>query len=720
MKKSELMKATAALALCLAAVGCSHDKDVFDTHAKEKEYESKFNSGVLGGQDIDSRQTWNTTVATDVTVTSDEAGTVKVYTTSPMAANVAPLTTIRIGAGETKTIVVPRPQNVTQLYVARLDEAGFLVEQSLDITEQQSVAFRQTTAQHAAKHAVRRAGLNFDFPDAPAASDFPTEAPADAQPYSYGKTGSIVIENENGNVQPGENAVLYVKGNCRPDLNNAKIWTLYLPQGCTLYVLPGATLTLTDYNGTYSFAQSGVKVYVCPGGKLVSEVKFQMYNTALYNAGEVEVPELDVAGDGLVYNLGTLTVAGQAYGSNAGSALVNNGTLTASDLIVKGSSHFLNDEDGEVTISGKTDVNSTDATWVNRGLYTTGSFAYTAGSAYVINNCRLTVEEDMDIRLGQNDAATFYTDGSVITKTLVLDGPANVSMAANTLFKVTETATVNCSLADYGFHSVATGSDYAVLQAKAIQKGRENQRHEVTYDGQLIVDAESHFAQGHDGAGMEEGAFYTLKNGALMANGSTNVSYTIPKAKCNPGYSHGSVVPEPVRYFFYAFEDLGATGDFDFNDVVLGVTAPVNGTSDIYLMAAGGTLPVAIRLDGTIICDDVHAAFGESTDKMVNTFSKVDHEFVKIGTANNVSDPSTLPLSIVVKGASESHEVAAPAVGGTPLMIRVAGNDDGKWFWPTEYTNITKPYSGFGQWGANYSSSTDWYLHPVDAGVVHY
>ena len=51
--------------------------------------------------------------------------------------------------------------------------------------------------------------------------------------------------------------------------------------------------------------------------------------------------------------------------------------------------------------------------------------------------------------------------------------------------------------------------------------------------------------------------------------------------------------------------------------------------------------------------------------------------------------------------------------GKTPLVIVVngypSGDNAGKWFWPTERTNITTAYSGFGAWGANVEKNKDWY-----------
>jgi hypothetical protein len=51
--------------------------------------------------------------------------------------------------------------------------------------------------------------------------------------------------------------------------------------------------------------------------------------------------------------------------------------------------------------------------------------------------------------------------------------------------------------------------------------------------------------------------------------------------------------------------------------------------------------------------------------------------------------------------------------------IVVNGNEQGKWFWATERTNIGVAYSGFGDWGANVGTNANWYKHATGS-VVSY
>jgi hypothetical protein len=52
------------------------------------------------------------------------------------------------------------------------------------------------------------------------------------------------------------------------------------------------------------------------------------------------------------------------------------------------------------------------------------------------------------------------------------------------------------------------------------------------------------------------------------------------------------------------------------------------------------------------------------------------------------------------------------------MVIVVNGNEEGKWFWTTERSNITAAYPEFGAWGANAGTNTDWYKNPVGSVVT--
>ena len=176
------------------------------------------------------------------------------------------------------------------------------------------------------------------------------------------------------------------------------------------------------------------------------------------------------------------------------------------------------------------------------------------------------------------------------------------------------------------------------------------------------------------------------------------------------------------NYIYYAFEDLGTTEDFDFNDVVIRISTPdAQRKSTVTLMAAGGTLPTYVTYNGTKIGSEVHAAFGVGTSVMVNTGQGETKPFESLATINvpQGTDLSNLALGIDVNGYNgQQTTVVRNAVnnrGNAPLVVVVSGyssgTNAGKWFWPREWQDISKTYTKFGAWGANASSNQDWYQY---------
>jgi hypothetical protein len=108
---------------------------------------------------------------------------------------------------------------------------------------------------------------------------------------------------------------------------------------------------------------------------------------------------------------------------------------------------------------------------------------------------------------------------------------------------------------------------------------------------------------------------------------------------------------------------------------------------------------------------------------MVNTGSGETKPFpVTLGTIEGLTaqtDMTNLPFGIKCDGNNGQVIKVVKTVdkGKTPLVIVVSGDEKGKWYWPTERTNITTAYPGFGAWGANVKDNADWYKNA--AGSVY-
>lgn len=141
-------------------------------------------------------------------------------------------------------------------------------------------------------------------------------------------------------------------------------------------------------------------------------------------------------------------------------------------------------------------------------------------------------------------------------------------------------------------------------------------------------------------------------------------------------------------------EDLGNIGDFDFNDVVFYAKVWNDGVTEIWLLAAGGTLNL------TVAGQEVHEAFGVSQSTMVNTkestgkgAEKDPFYFVASNKYNSLID---IPVVVRTKDAAgnvTSYELSAE-MGKAPQKICVP-----KGFkWCKEYQSLSTVYPGFKSW----------------------
>lgn len=454
-------------------------------------------------------------------------------------------------------------------------------------------------------------------------------------------------------------------------------------------------------DGNFIASNDEVKIYVASGHRI--------------SAGYLELSTIDQ----VLWNKGTVDIDGKILVSKGTSTVFNYGTITGDSFDNSAGAKFYNATNAQVEISGETHVDNSNSPWVNDGTYTTGTFRVTGGSTKVFNNCRLTVNDKFIIG-GDGSYFILQGDASVVCKKdFDWNGDAYFWMGANSLLLVNNKLKSNNINDDgKGFHQF--GENPAVISARVISTDNEEGQGRICLYGNLYVDADSMFTLkeigGKNNYVTEGEVTFTRK----QFNAQVPDSWKTPTT-CRPAYVPQKTVNDQVMYYYYAFEDLGTTNDFDFNDVVIRVSAPINGTSTVQLMCAGGTMSTKVTYGETILCKEVHAAFGVDNIKdMINTGAGPEKTFVTLGTINPPAntDMSRLPFGITCQGnegqvirveRSVANNVKAPlliVVNGYPK-----GEDAGKWFWPREYINIVNPYEQFGAWGANVQSNANWYLN---------
>lgn len=168
-----------------------------------------------------------------------------------------------------------------------------------------------------------------------------------------------------------------------------------------------------------------------------------------------------------------------------------------------------------------------------------------------------------------------------------------------------------------------------------------------------------------------------------------------------------------------ACEDLGDTGDIDFNDIVFSVSH-VSGSSTAYVtpLAAGGVLKAEIFYNGDRM-GEIHELLGSSgTDgkyPIINTSTKTaTANVIKVGVDENFTMTNNMGnFTIKVSDVNSAVTISAPPVGGCPQMFVVPGN----WNWPREYVHIEKAYPSFTDWSKSEQKNIDWYK-TYDEGLV--
>lgn len=390
------------------------------------------------------------------------------------------------------------------------------------------------------------------------------------------------------------NADVYIKGTKTLTFNNPQDGS----PAVVFHILPHANVTFKgnfDYQKGQAFA-----MYIDGTATVTFEGKLSA-NVILYNRGHVIVNgDTGPYADGGIYNDGGNIECKKSLSVfNAGSQVINNGTITVAEgVTVEGSGHFRNANDGIITVTGETLVNSNDCSWINDGEYTTDDFTYHAGSTDVINNCLLTVNDLFLINLGDTDKNCFLMNGGagVEAGSFHFAGPGFIYMGSGSVFKVLGDAKMDATKVNYGIYGPTTGDPAVFHVVGNITTSNTAQGYDITYGNNIAVVATNHFDS-------ETG--YTSKSGTYpiidFSNCTKDVIYTagakpaisIPKVKCNPGFEGNETITD-LRIIC---EDLSATSgtDYDFNDVVFDVFFGDAGQAYIEVLAAGGTLPLYIN-----------------------------------------------------------------------------------------------------------------------------
>ena len=171
----------------------------------------------------------------------------------------------------------------------------------------------------------------------------------------------------------------------------------------------------------------------------------------------------------------------------------------------------------------------------------------------------------------------------------------------------------------------------------------------------------------------------------------------------------------------YAFEfpSDNSIRDFDYNDLVLSVGIPQDNGDGTYIstvdiMAIGSTVTIYVLYNDSVLGTEVHEAMGVSTKYTTNT-TEYKRSPRRLGELTfNSADVNlcALPFSVRIEKSDGGNSSTYTQKGNTeaPLYLAINGDENGKWFWPREGSNIGLAYLEFSVWANNQQLATDWYL----------
>lgn len=175
----------------------------------------------------------------------------------------------------------------------------------------------------------------------------------------------------------------------------------------------------------------------------------------------------------------------------------------------------------------------------------------------------------------------------------------------------------------------------------------------------------------------------------------------------------------PMTYIV-AYEDMGAIGDFDFNDAVLGIeyiSTNIGKEARFKAMAAGGTLPISVKYNETTIWEEMHQAFGKDSKYPINvgnngTLPYVYSDYIKVEDDFTILSHAQHLKIQVKRNDNLSTTIGIPnpdkEQGAIPQAFLIA---DPTWEWPREGQHIinnTCYGEDFSQWISD-NSYTSWY-----------
>ena len=707
--KKYLMSGVAAIAFLAAFTSCSKSTDLYDqgavdqkkTEEKTTDFKTNFESKI--GK-INPNQDWNLFANFDAKITvkagfSDEY-TVGLYESNPLFNKDASCyAKTKAKEGATAELKFTAGKGLSSVFVGVYDAKGHGVAQSVNVNGGKVEAI------------IGSSNANTRATEA----EWPTYARTMSDFLSWTideMKGWTALTNEALNDPTNGNHTLNDKQYTGDESTGAWHW-IGNGDGHHYRIPAGTTVTeawgVGDSGG---LTPDNVVVYVEGKVIITSANTLNAVTLVVGNGGEIEFQgenRMSTTGRFVVAAGGKITgTEGALLGVENGAPCYNAGTIEFNGTLRINGCEFYNNGTINVDILEGT-TQGTNVTNFGKITARTNYIAADAYNATYINACHMTYTENA----GFGQLTLLNNSRLDVGGELLITGE-------NYLYNLSE---INAGSIKWNNGTVTgptASGEFAVIKAT---KFLVDWAKTLTTYNNIYYDVDptefyDHSNNKWDVNNQYTAAWHIINNGSWCNSGITHWTneetapdtFTIPAGECTgTGYNSdgndGGDIPDGLVYYSIAFEDLGSTDDFDFNDIVLYV-----GYNDdtkkatVACVAEGGVLEVDVKYNGTTLFSH--------TDGQMHT-NKGSY-----GTAEvDMTDPATdcRKFSITVKDGESSSTIVSSATvtGQAPQALIIPG----QWAWPTERTSIKDAYTRFATWAGEMTEDA-WYTDPTEGKVI--
>jgi len=666
---------SALTTVILACTSCIKD-DVYDPTALQEEAKKTFPTT------IGTNQTWNMVGTTTFNVgVNEDAGqtyTIKVLDKDPIGNSSAKLlATGTVTNGQTVALKFNYPLADSTLYISRVDSKLRREVTKVSPVDSGSVSYNFGSTSTTKTRATTRAIGDF------------------TNPTIDGTTGQPYTENDLATDISSPSALQITEG---MDISSGS------NKNYTVYYVTG---NITNINGTNS-GLSGKKIIIANGGTwnvaqnttISSGVEVIVANGGEINLNGQTLSSNQTSGYSFIVMPGGTITNGNLSNTSTGGSFYNGGTMNLSAIKLLGG--YLINADGATFYSSTISLLS-NATLINHSENChIGATNDTNNNANYENSCKIIIDSGAFMPLN----LTISNGASIQCKNLILQG-TTVNLGNDAILKATNSTAVQ----GVTVNGPSSGDHAICVLSNIIDNGWGS----GNFNNLIYVDVTSIPSTATANPWSWWNSNVNFGKDATEV-GQGEAKQVIPAGDCSIGYTmvdNGGDKTNPTYQFTYAFEDMmRSIGDYDFNDVVLKVSAVINNKVYVEMVAGGAEKNLYVHLkEGTKVTDlfggkEIHDAFGVNKGAMVNT----DAGPTAATVTDNVTVNSDYYGDFYITD-QYNNEVHIPAftpgfkTGNAPYALLVPGD----WAWPKETVSITKAYTGFDAWAADATQSIEWY-----------